>query len=93
MWTGGLRAVSKRQFSFYIGGLILVAASCAISVNVPVPPPDAAFYLYQGLKIHFEDIGKGRPVLFLHGFGSSLETWRFVQAPLEKDYRLVLLES
>lgn len=53
--------------------------------------PDT-FYDHQGVKIHFEDIGKGRPIVFIHGFGASIDTWRFIVDDLKDDYRLVLLD-
>lgn len=57
-----------------------------------MPPVTNTYYVHEGVKIHFKDIGAGRPVVFLHGFGTSLDTWRFIVAPLKNEYRLVLLD-
>ena len=53
--------------------------------------PDT-FYDHQGVKIHFEDIGKGRPLVFIHGFGASLDSWRLMVDSLRDEYRLVLFD-
>ncbi len=67
-------------------------ASCALTAHAPLPPPDGAFYSYDGFRIHYEDLGAGRPLVFIHGFAASIDSWRFLVEPLKKDYRLVLLD-
>jgi len=43
--------------------------------------------------LHYEVHGTGsQPLILLHGFGTSLETWRDVQPLLEKDFRLYLVD-
>jgi pimeloyl-ACP methyl ester carboxylesterase len=37
-------------------------------------------------------MGSGRPLVFLHGFAMSLDTWRFLTTELKKEYRLLLLD-
>lgn len=45
------------------------------------------------MQLHREIRGCGDPLLFLHGFGASLYTWRHLAGPLvEAGYRLVLVE-
>jgi pimeloyl-ACP methyl ester carboxylesterase len=76
-------------------GLLLLAVilvSCTTSLKSPTPPPNSRFHSRDGVNIHFKDVGAGRPVVFLHGFGTSLETWRFMVETLEDEYRLVLLD-
>lgn len=45
-------------------------------------------------KINYSDIGKGQPILFLHGWGSSLEVWNLIIKHLEQigKFRLVALD-
>jgi pimeloyl-ACP methyl ester carboxylesterase len=50
------------------------------------------FYDHEGVKIRFVEIGSGPPVVFLHGFGASLDTWRYVTDALKADHRLVLVD-
>jgi pimeloyl-ACP methyl ester carboxylesterase len=48
----------------------------------------------DGLNIHYKDTGpKSAPVLlFLHGFGSSLQTWDDWAAQLDPHYRVIRLD-
>jgi pimeloyl-ACP methyl ester carboxylesterase len=49
----------------------------------------------DGVRVHFEVVGKGPPILLHHGFGSTPERWRwegYVQA-LEDGYTLILMAA
>lgn len=74
--------------------ILLAASSISCSTSAQHDPPAVAseYYLHDGVKIHFKQVGTGRPVIFLHGFGTSLDTWRFVVETLGDEYRLVLLD-
>ena len=40
--------------------------------------PKNSYITASGVKLHYQDTGPSRnpiPILFLHGFGSSLQTW------------------
>jgi pimeloyl-ACP methyl ester carboxylesterase len=37
-------------------------------------------------------VGKGRPLLFIHGFGANSYTWSKISGPLRENYRLILLD-
>ncbi len=69
-----------------------VLGSCALSINSAVPPAYASYFLDNGIKIHYEDLGAGRPLVFIHGFAASMDSWRFLVEPFKKDYRLVLMD-
>jgi pimeloyl-ACP methyl ester carboxylesterase len=43
-------------------------------------------------QLHYETYGQGDPVIFLHGLGGSLYTWRHLIAPLAPHYRLILFD-
>lgn len=43
----------------------------------------------EGLDVYYEDRGRGRPLVMLHGWSMSGEVWRF-QQPLAEDFRLVI---
>jgi pimeloyl-ACP methyl ester carboxylesterase len=67
--------------------------SCSTSSETKVAEEAKAnTYNHQGVAIHFKDIGRGRPIVFIHGFGASIDTWRFIVDDLKDDYRLVLLD-
>jgi pimeloyl-[acyl-carrier protein] methyl ester esterase len=42
-----------------------------------------------GVNIHYEDIGSGRPLVLIHGWGGSALLWRF-QRELSEDFRLII---
>lgn len=46
----------------------------------------------EPLELHYETYGQGDPVIFLHGLGGSLYTWRHLVGPLAPHYRLILFD-
>jgi pimeloyl-ACP methyl ester carboxylesterase len=49
----------------------------------------------HGVKIHYQVAGQGSPLVLLHGFGDSLESWRqygYVAA-LQDGYQLILIDA
>lgn len=44
------------------------------------------------IALHYETYGSGDPVLFLHGLGASIYSWRNLKAPLEGEYKLILFD-
>ncbi len=46
----------------------------------------------DSLDLHYEVHGTGRPVLFLHGFGAHLFTWKYLVEPLSKENRVLLVD-
>jgi pimeloyl-ACP methyl ester carboxylesterase len=49
-------------------------------------------FVYQGARIHFKDLGKGQAIVFIHGFGSSMDTWQSLAENLGNDFHLVLMD-
>ncbi|MGE5304093.1 MAG: alpha/beta fold hydrolase [Alphaproteobacteria bacterium] len=72
--------------------MALLLMSCSVPVRAPAPALEESFYNHDGVKIRFREVGKGRPVVFIHGFGASLDTWRDITDSLKVDHRLVLLD-
>lgn len=70
----------------------LLLISCSAPVQASVPAVKDGFYDHEGVKIRFREMGQGRPVVFIHGFGASLDTWRYITDSLQVDHRLVLLD-
>ncbi len=54
-------------------------------------PPPSVFMQVSGVRLHVRDTGpKTAPaVIFLHGFGSSLQTWDDWAKDLEPDHRVI----
>lgn len=74
-------------------GLFLLLTVGPYLVPIPelegtLPPeqladPDSRFVEIEGITVHHKVMGQGEPLLvLLHGFGSSLFSWREVMAPL-----------
>jgi pimeloyl-ACP methyl ester carboxylesterase len=57
-------------------------------------PPDT-FFDSAGVRIHYVDIGRGEPVVLIHGFSSSLDAnWMRTRVieKLSRDFRVVALD-
>jgi pimeloyl-ACP methyl ester carboxylesterase len=67
-------------FAFYSGAL-------------PHQPRDARFVSLRGVRVHYVDEGEGSPVVLVHGFASSLETWSTVMPELlRRGHRVIALD-
>lgn len=49
-------------------------------------------YNYQDLEINYTRTGKGKTLLFLHGWGANLESFNGITKPLENDYDVIALD-
>lgn len=47
----------------------------------------------KGIKLNYEICGQGEDILFLHGWGASLESFRAMVSPLSKNFRCILLDA
>ena len=65
--------------------------SAPLDTTVPIATIDDTF-AYEGAGIHFKDLGIGKAIVFIHGFGSSMDTWRFLIEDLRKEFRIVHLD-
>lgn len=50
------------------------------------------FYSYRGLNIYYEIMGKGDPIVFLHGWGCSLDIYKVVAKQISGKYCVYLLD-
>jgi len=46
----------------------------------------------EPLQLHYEAYGEGNPIIFLHGLGGTLYTWRHLVGPLAPHYRLIVFD-
>ena len=79
-----------RYFAVFFMALSFMSSSTP--VQKPAPALEESFYDHEGVKIRFKEIGRGRAVVFIHGFGASLDSWRYITDSLKGDHRLVLLD-
>lgn len=57
--------------------------------------PKNSYATALGVKIHYQDTGPSKnpiPILFLHGFGSSLQTWDAWTKDLSSEYRVISVD-
>ena len=52
----------------------------------------AKIFIYNGIKIKYDEIGDGDPIILLHGFGASSYSWRNASEPLSQKNRLFLID-
>ena len=46
----------------------------------------------NGIEVYYEQAGEGRPVLLLHGLGSSTRDWEYQTAVLSREYRVITMD-
>lgn len=60
---------------------------------MPGEPADATFVELDGVRVRYVEAGQGTPVVLIHGFASSLETWDAVIPRLvEAGHRVIALD-
>src|SRR5438132_5614676 len=52
----------------------------------------SAFFLSNGVKMHYVTAGTGEPVVLIHGWSSSAQMWRPLIDDLSKDHRVIALD-
>ncbi|MFO0568222.1 MAG: alpha/beta fold hydrolase [Polyangiaceae bacterium] len=72
----------------------VVALGCSPAFHSgPMPgEPRATYANVAGVRVRYSDRGQGFPVVLLHGFASSLETWQTVAPTLEREHRVISLD-
>jgi pimeloyl-ACP methyl ester carboxylesterase len=72
---------------------LLFLSSCSMNISKETDIRKGTFDYSDAIHIHYEIHGKGGSTLvFLHGFGASIETWRDIQVPLSKENTLIFLD-
>jgi pimeloyl-ACP methyl ester carboxylesterase len=80
------------------GGLLLTACRATpIAPNRAYPagtPFRAAYRVVDGTRLRMVDTGRGAPVVFVHGFGASLYSWRkTLPAVVAAGYRAIAFDN
>lgn len=80
--------------------LLLLSAACRAA---PIPPDqrypagtpfEAQYRVVNGTRLRVIDAGHGTPVVFLHGFGASLYSWRKQLPPIAAaGYRVIAFDN
>ena len=76
-----------------LAALRLLAVCCLALASPAATPPDQ-FFDSDGVRIRFVDLGRGEPVVLVHGFTSTLESWNRgdILQSLSRDYRVIALD-
>ena len=45
-----------------------------------------------GMNVHYHDVGKGEPVILVHGFAGNLTMWRPLIADLANNHEVIALD-
>ena len=53
--------------------------------------PNGKFATVNGLKLYYEETGKGMPLIYLHGFTRSASDWKS-HMELSKYYRIIAID-
>ncbi|KGM43297.1 hypothetical protein JY97_08105 [Alkalispirochaeta odontotermitis] len=74
-------------------GLLVVSIAAIFALRTPAPletPVDVAgdFIQINSRKIRYIDSGSGPPLVFIHGFGASIYSWRKNLDPISKHHRV-----
>lgn len=73
--------------------LILFVSGCSTNITRQSSDLKQSFAYTDQIQISYEVHGNGGPpVVFLHGFGASVETWRDIQSRLARRNRLFFLD-
>jgi pimeloyl-ACP methyl ester carboxylesterase len=79
-----------------VAALVLALSGCASHKTLTVQPPALTAKTFQyspTVSINYETHGTGAtPILLLHGFAGSLETWRDIQPLLEDSFTLYMID-
>ena len=85
--------LNRRGFA---SSLVLFFVMTASSSPPQIPPNFEAFERIpihtidvKGQHMAYLDLGQGRPVILIHGFGGSMWQWEHQQRPLSADFRLI----
>ena len=47
---------------------------------------------YKGLPLHYDRIGEGKPLIFLHGFNENSKIWDWVIPTIQKDFTCITID-
>ncbi len=46
----------------------------------------------DGIRLHYQEIGQGLPVLLLHGWGSNVDSFRYLEKHLSSNFKVIALD-
>ena len=85
----------KKVCSNYFAICLIIAQFIIINSGINAQEPAAPagkFATVKGLKIYYEDTGKGMPLLLLHGFTGISSQWESFIPEFSKSYRVIAVD-
>ena len=79
----------------YLRSTSLALLSAIVWLLLPSPAnPQTGdqFFRSNGVKIRYIVVGKGEPVILVHGFAGNLDVWGSLIADLSKDHEAIALD-
>jgi len=71
---------------------LLSAAVWILFTSSANPQTEDQFFSSDGVKIRYIVVGKGEPVILVHGFAGNLDMWRPLIADLANDYEVIAFD-
>src|SRR5687768_10012503 len=78
-------------FCFAVSFILTFLINLEIKAQEPVGP-NGKFATIKGIKIYYEDTGKGMPLLLLHGFKRTASDWKPFTPTLSKYNRIISVD-
>lgn len=89
-------AMRKAAYATSLMALIFISLCGVNSVDCRAatasPQPRESSFQYRGISIHYEERGRGLPLILLHGYGASTYSWRHVLPYFSKSYRVIAID-
>lgn len=84
----------KRIHAYFFTICFILAQLIIISQTNGQEPiaSNGRFETIKGLKIYYEDTGKGMPLILLHGFSGTASVWKPFVSQLSKFYRVISID-
>lgn len=57
-----------------------------------LPYKTSKIHSFKGLNIHYQQSGRGKDLVLLHGIGASTYIWRYISPILENSYRVTAID-
>jgi len=71
---------------------ILVFIACLTTYGQVKVNPNGKFFNYNGTQIYYEDTGTGEPLLLLHNFFNTADSWKPYVEAYSKQFRTIAID-
>ncbi len=86
--------MKKLLSGLFLLQLLAIVASCQVkSISYGDNPAAGKYYNVRGIKMYVEVYGKGKPLLLIHGNGSSIKAFSQTIPYFSKKYKVIAVDS